>query len=501
MIVKIIKRQVSSGIRNLACFMLISLCGSVSLKAQNAERVILPGNYPDPSVVCVNNEYYIVSSSGLEVPGLPVWHSKDLQHWTKIAYGVTSRIGDIWAPDLAFFDNKWYIFFTALTDWGGMGNFIISADKPEGPWSKPVRLNLRGIDPGHLLMPDGKLYVFMSGGGVAEIERSAMKVIGEQRQAYKSWPIPGDFVVECNCTEGPKPFYHNGYIYLVLAEGGTTGPSTSHMAVAARAKSVDGPWEFSPYNPVIRTNDKSERWWSKGHGTVFQGTDKKWYMVFHAYENSYYTAGRQVLITPIEWTKDGWFREANSIKINDVKGTDFIDNFDSHDLNLNWCFYNDSASARISLNNGLIMNGKGSKPSESNPLLFIPPNKKFEAITKVTIQENCSAGIALYYNDKAFWGLFLTKAGICQVVKGEMTRPVKIQENQTIYFKLLDDRNDISYFYSLDGAEWTKLERSNEISGFNANTLGGYRSIKVGLITYGEGQAIFNNFKYKALDN
>lgn len=72
--------------------------------------------------------------------------------------------------------------------------------------------------------------------------------------------------------------------YMVLAEGGTAGPPTSHMVVAARSKSIDGPWENSPYNPIIRTKSAGERWWSKGHATLVEGPDRKWYAVYHAYE-------------------------------------------------------------------------------------------------------------------------------------------------------------------------------------------------------------------------
>ena len=51
-----------------------------------------------------------------------------------------------------------------------------------------------------------------------------------------------------------------------------------------------------------------ERWCSKGHGTIFEDAKGKWWMVFHAYENGFYNKGRQTLMVPIEWTKDGWYK-------------------------------------------------------------------------------------------------------------------------------------------------------------------------------------------------
>ena len=89
---------------------------------------------------------------------------------------------------------------------------------------------------------------------------------------------------------------------MVLAEGGTAGPPTGHMIVAARSKTIEGPWENSPYNPIVRTQSNDERWWSKGHGTLVEDRAGKWWMVYHAYENGFYTLGRQTLLEPIEWT-------------------------------------------------------------------------------------------------------------------------------------------------------------------------------------------------------
>ena len=77
-------------------------------------------------------------------------------------------------------------------------------------------------------------------------------------------------------------------------------------------RSIEGPWENSPYNPIIRTRSADERWWSKGHATLVEGPDGKWYAVYHAYENGFYNLGRQTLLEPIEWTADGWFKAAGA---------------------------------------------------------------------------------------------------------------------------------------------------------------------------------------------
>jgi len=99
--------------------------------------------------------------------------------------------------------------------------------------------------------------------------------------------------------ESPKLTYHNNFYYLTVAEGGTAGPSTSHMVVSARSRTPNGPWENSPYNPIIHTEDRRERWWSKGHGSLIETSQGNWYIIYHGYEKDYHTLGKQNLLEQV----------------------------------------------------------------------------------------------------------------------------------------------------------------------------------------------------------
>lgn len=111
------------------------------------ENPILPGFYPDPSICRVGEDYYLVTSSFAYFPGLPIFHSRDLVHWEQIGYvldrpsqleldGVEHSQG-IYAPTIRYHDGKFYVVTTNVTRGG---NFIVTADKPEGPWSDPYWL-------------------------------------------------------------------------------------------------------------------------------------------------------------------------------------------------------------------------------------------------------------------------------------------------------------------------------------------------------------------------
>ena len=45
---------------------------------------VLRGFYPDPSVCRANGKYYMVCSSFEYFPGVPLFESEDLVHWTHL---------------------------------------------------------------------------------------------------------------------------------------------------------------------------------------------------------------------------------------------------------------------------------------------------------------------------------------------------------------------------------------------------------------------------------
>lgn len=107
------------------------------------------------------------------------------------------------------------------------------------------------------------------------LSADGLSVTAAIKKVYDGWKYPDDWVVEGFAQEGPKMLKRGEYYYMVLAEGGTAGPPTSHMVIAARSKTIEGPWENSPYNAIIRTKSADERWWSKGHATLVEGPSSR----------------------------------------------------------------------------------------------------------------------------------------------------------------------------------------------------------------------------------
>jgi xylan 1,4-beta-xylosidase len=264
---------------------------------------IVGGNHPDAGAIRVCNDFYITHTSFSYTPGLIIMTSQDLVNWRSVGSALNRFYGEIWAPYLCECAGHYYIYFP------NNGYLqVVHAPSPVGPWSDPISLNIKGIDPAHIATPDGRRFLYMAGGSIAELAADGLSLITAPRRIFLPWPIPADWRVQCQCLEAPKVTFRNDYYYLTVAEGGTAGPPTSHMVISARSRNVDGPWEYSPYNPIIHTKSKEEKWWSTGHGRLIDDTKDGWWMTFHGYENGYRTLGRSTLLLPVEWTADKWFR-------------------------------------------------------------------------------------------------------------------------------------------------------------------------------------------------
>lgn len=99
---------------------------------------------------------------------------------------------------------------------------------------------------------------------------------GQVEPAYAPWRYPDDWIVENVAPEGPKLTWHNGWLSLVTAVCGTAGPVTGSLVIAARSRSVHGPWELCPRNRLVRTQPEQEPWWSRGHASLVQGPRGAW---------------------------------------------------------------------------------------------------------------------------------------------------------------------------------------------------------------------------------
>ena len=471
---------------------------------------ILAGDHPDPSILKDGDDYYMTFSSFDAYPGLVIWHSRDLVNWRPIGPALFKNVGSVWAPDLVKHKGRYYIYFPGISP--NRSNYVIWADDIRGPWSAPIDLKLTRIDPGHAVGPDGKRYLFLSAGELVQLTDDGLSVVGPPRHVYDGWKYPADWIVETFAQEGPKVIRRGDYYYMVLAEGGTAGPPTGHMIVSARSKSIEGPWENSPYNPILRTKSNEERWWSKGHGSLVEDRAGKWWMVYHAYENGYYTLGRQTLLEPIEWTADGWFRASGLNPAAPIAkpagepvphGFAYSDDFSKPRMGVQWSFYagDEADRDRYRYDNGaLVLKAKGSGPADSSPLWFVNGDHAYEMEVEIDADRNASAGLLVFYSRKLYAGLGFSAQNLRLHLYGmDRTSAKPATLGQHAWIRLRNDRHIVTLYYSADGRTWERYDRAIEVSGYHHNVAYDFLSLRPALYASGSGEVRFRNFKYRAL--
>lgn len=486
---------------------------------------IIAGDHPDPTVLKDGDDYYMTFSSFNSYPGIVIWHSKDLVNWVPIGPALQKNIGTVWALDLCKHDNRYYIYIPAAPDGQPWGTYVIWADDIKGPWSDPINLHIDGcIDPGHAVGEDGKRYLFVNGIRKIRLHDDGLATDGKIENAYSPWRYPDNWIVENFAPEGPKLLRRGEWFYLVTAVGGTAGPVTGHMVIAARSRSIHGPWEHCPHNPLVRTQSEADPWWSRGHATLIEGpsvtgkdTEGKssdWWMIYHAYENGFRTLGRQTILEPIEWTDDGWFRAKGGDLSHPlpkpkpdsrgVSGMSLSDNFSKNKIGIQWNFHNPGAqeSQRIHYHNNMLeLAGTGTSPADSSPLTCGVGDRAYQVEVNLTLQGNAEAGLLLFYNHKAFVGLGFTAETIktFQYAEEHSWARVPIKARQ-LRLRMINDHQVITYAYSQDdGESWTTHGTRMEVSGINHNVFGGFLSLKVALYCAGKGKVQLRDFTYRAL--
>lgn len=493
---------------SIAAFWLCILATNAQVGPQKMPLYVNPvlgGDYPDPSVVRVGKDYYMTHSSFEYYPGLLIWHSTDLIHWERVAYALHKYVGSVWAPDLVKYKDSFYIYFPA-----GKKIWVVTAKSPQGPWSDPIDMNLQGfIDPGHVVDKDGTRYLYLSNGNLAKLSPDGLSTVGAPEPGYKGWEFPKEWSTECFCLESPKSTVKDGYFYQTVAEGGTAGPATSHMVVSGRASSPHSPWENSPYNPVVHTKTRNEKWWSQGHGTLVDDIKGNWWIMYHSYEKGFQTLGRQTLLLPIEWTKDHWFRVPNHLVASDllrkpaglsnIPADDLSDDFSKDKIGLQWQAFKKFPEG-ISVKNGALeWQVDANNPFDCPPLLINPGDRKYEIQVEYTIYDDAVAGLTLFYNEQANMRVQVNVWQISVFNQQKGKTGILNQLGEHGFLKILNDENEISFYYGSDGKTWNKLDRSIDASGFNHNVFGGFMSLRAGLFVFGKGKVVFDNFRYKKL--
>lgn len=282
---------------------------------------ILRGFHPDPCICKAKNKYYLITSTFEWLPGVSLYESEDLVNW-KSKGGILQSLNlegipdsaGIWAPALSYDNGRFYLIYTVCKQIDGyfkdVENYVITAEHIDGPWSAPLFVNASGFDPS-MYHENGKHYVVnpqwdprpLEGhqkfNGLILQEFDFEKgMVGEAKVIYhgSGW----------GSAEGPHLMKKDEYYYILAAEGGT---GRHHSVCVARAKNIWGPYEVSPYTPMITAWEQDTRLKKSGHGNLVETDSGEWYLVHlcgrYLDKQNVCVLGRETAIQKVEWT-DGW---------------------------------------------------------------------------------------------------------------------------------------------------------------------------------------------------
>ncbi|MBC6990920.1 glycoside hydrolase family 43 protein [Hymenobacter sp. BT491] len=539
-------------------FLVIFLLQCFVVRAQSIELVnpILTGFYPDPSIVKVGADYYLVNSTFSYFPGIPVMHSKDLKNWKQIG-NVISRpsqmnfLGDrmtrgLFAPAIEHHNGTFYVTCTLIDH---KGNFVVTAKNPAGPWSDPIFLpEVKGIDPS-LYFEGTKAYVIYNSDPpdnkplydghrsikIIELNPQTLQTVGEAKIVVNGGV---DLSKKPVWIEGPHLMKRGDWYYLYAAEGGT---SVNHTEVVFRSKAPLGP--FVPYekNPILSQRelpkDRQDPITSAGHAQFVEGPDDKTYAIFLAvrpYEGNYYNTGRETFIVPVVW-KDEWpitdpgangvqYRyKANYAEVKQPGARPQSGNFSytltfekQLDPALLFMRTVDSANFSLSSANGLTLKLKPETCAELGNPAFVGKRQQHmygSAETELAFSakaENETAGLVVFQDEKHFY--YLCKSvekgkPVLQLWKSTpepknlellAKAPLKAAAAK-VRLRINADGDTYSFRFSEDGKTYAVLKDKVDARFLSTQTAGGFIGCMFGLYGTSAGQPTTNTASFKWL--
>lgn len=535
---------------------LLTLSGfSQQITIQNP---ILSGYYPDPSIVKVDSDYYLINSTFSHYPGLPISHSKDLKNWKHIGYVITDPkqmnfMGEtvsrgLFAPSISYHDG---VFYVTCTDIDNDGNFVVTATNPAGPWSAPVKIpEVRGIDPSIYFEGEKAYIIYNSDAPDYKPLYSGHRTLRMYEFDYKNLKVVGEEVLLVNggvdlstkpvWIEGPHIYKRNDYYYLCAAEGGT---SVNHSQVILRSKNVKGPYIPYENNPILTQRhldpNRKNPITSTGHADLVEGPDGNTYAVFLAvrpYEGDYYNTGRETFIAPVKWTDDGWpiinpdFDEVQyqyTFNWKEVPQKNTLPQSGSFAYRLN--FKNgidpsllflrtyDSSWFKTSKKEGLTMNLLPTTIMElGNPAFVGKRQQHLVASASIELNFNAKnaseqAGLTVFQSEYYFY--FIAKSivdgkNVIQLYKGnqedqkmDLLEEVKLSSNQNKTFLRIDANKDTYSFYFADKINnWQLLKENVDAKLLSTKIAGGFVGALFGMYATSNGETSTNKASFKWLD-
>ena len=295
---------------------------SSNFSAQTYSNPVIPGDFPDPSVIRVGDDFYATATTGNWSPHFQILHSKDLVNWKVVGSVLNEKPawakGDFWAPEITEDKGRYFVYYTARRD-DGKGKkgtlcvAVATADKPAGPYTDKGTLvcqEMGSLDADFTRDENGKPFLIWKEDGndrrqptwlyAQGLDESGTKLIGKPTKLFRNegsgW--------ENHVIEGAYILRRGDWFYLFYSGNACCGRSCNYALGVARSKTLLGKWEKNPANPILAEN---ETWQCPGHGSIVSTADGRDFLLYHAYRNGAkgFNIGREALLDEVKF-ENGW---------------------------------------------------------------------------------------------------------------------------------------------------------------------------------------------------
>ncbi len=282
----------------------------------------------DPTLIKAGDMYYVFGTG----PSIPIHCSKDMLKWDNCgqvfrimpiwAYKSIQGVGDLWAPDIVFWDGKYHLYYAASTfgsNISGIGlatNVTLDQGSKDYKWSDDGAVilsqktdNFNAIDPNLVTDQDGGRWLvfgsFWSGIKMRKIDSATGKLAADDTTLYDLASRPGFTAIE-----GAYVTYRSGYYYLFASfDFCCRGVNSTYNIRVGRADKITGPYADNDSKAMLDGGgtlilDGSDRWKGPGHNSIYIEGDT-YYMVYHAYD-AQMNGAPDLRIQPLQWDQDGW---------------------------------------------------------------------------------------------------------------------------------------------------------------------------------------------------
>lgn len=475
----------------------ILICGACIVLVTEATTItnpILWADIPDPSVVFVNDKYYMSFTTMHMAPGAPIMESKDMVNWKIVGYAYKTldnsnacnlNNGNMygrgsWASSIRYKDGTFYVLVPSLTT--GKTHLYSTKDVKNGPW-KEVQLPFFH-DPSLVLDNDGHNYVVYGGGDIKIIELNA-DLSGVKNGGLNKTLLPNAASVAgpsiMLSAEGSHVEKHNGYYYVF----NICWPNGSgRTQLCYRGKSLSGSFEGKV---VLNSNGVAQ-------GSIIQMKDSSW--IGYLFQDNG-SVGRSPWLMPVTWQND-WpvFNDGKaptSFEMPTVyssEGTGVVtsDDFSGSNMKLEWQWNHNPDNANWSLSarpgyyritTSRVDNDIKKAKNSLTQMSFGPKCSGRIAMDASGMKDGDIAGLAAFQDNLGFVAVKKAGTALSVVMFKGASQEASVPINQNKIFLRIDmdftNRTDkATFFYSLDSTKWNPIGSTLQMS-YTLTMFMGYR--------------------------